>query len=160
MDLQKAIRIAVETGKTIMGSRQGKVFALKGGAAILLISKNCLKQVKEEIMHDADRSKTPYYEADLTSMEIGSVCGKPFPVSILSIIEPGNSDILKVLEKGTMIDSESAAGKETVASMKKRRNEKKGKEEKKKEEKAEGEESEMSDSESEEETEGESAEAE
>jgi len=156
MDLQKAIRIAVETGKTIMGSKQGKVFALKGGAAMLLISKNCPKQVKEEIMHDADRSKTPYYEANLTSVEVGSVCGKPFPVSILSIIEPGNSDILKALEKGAVIDSESTVGKETVASMKKRRDEKKGKE--KKEEKAEGEESEIS--ESEEETEGESAEAE
>jgi len=158
MDLQKAIRIAVETGKTTMGSKQGKVFALKGGAAMLLISKNCQKQVKEEVMHAADRSKTPYYEADLTSMEIGSVCGKPFPVSILSIIEPGNSDILKALEKGAMIDSESKVSKETVASMKKRRDEKKGKE--KKEEKEEDEASEMNESQSEEESEGESAETE
>jgi len=157
MDLQKAIRIAVETGKTTMGSRQAKVFALKGGAAMLLISKNCLKQVKEEIIHDADRSKTPYYEADLTSVEIGSVCGKPFPVSILSILDPGNSDILKVLEKGTVIESESIVSKETVASMKKRRDEKKGKEKK---EEGEASENEMSESESEEESEGESAEAE
>ena len=160
MDLQKAIRIAVETGKTTMGSRQAKVFALKGGAAMLLISKNCFKQVKEEIIHDADRSKTPYYEADLTSVEIGSVCGKPFPVSILSILEPGNSDILKVLEKGTVIESESTVSKETVASMKKRRDEKKGKEKKEEKEEGEASENEMSESESEEESEVESAEAE
>ena len=123
MDLQKAIRIAVETGKTKMGSRQGKTLALKGGAALLLISVNCPKNAKEEILHDASKSKTPCYEANLTSIEIGSVCGKPFPVSILSIIEPGNSEILKVLDKEAMV--EAKVEKETATSMKKRRKERK-----------------------------------
>ena len=125
MDLQKAIRIAVETGKTKMGSRQGKTFALKGGAALLLISSNCMKQVKEEIIHCADRSKTPYFETDFTSVEIGSICGKPFPVSILSIIQPGNSDVLKVLEKGTVIDSEVKEERETVSALRKIKKERK-----------------------------------
>ncbi|MEM2974389.1 MAG: 50S ribosomal protein L30e [Candidatus Micrarchaeia archaeon] len=124
MDLQKAIRIAVETGKTNMGARQARTLALKGGAALLIISSNCPKQIMEEIIHYAEKSKTPYYKANFTSMEIGSICGKPFPVSILSIIEPGNSDILRIIEKGTVAETETGT-RETLASMKKRSRESK-----------------------------------
>ena len=120
MDLQRAIRIAVETGETKMGSRQGKTIALKGAAKLLLISNNCSKNVKEEIIHDADNSKIPYFITDLTSMEIGSVCGKPFPVSVLSVIDPGNSEIMKILEKGATMETESTEEKETHAAVKKR----------------------------------------
>ena len=30
-----------------------------------------------------------------TGMELGAVCGKPFIISVLTVIEEGNSDILK-----------------------------------------------------------------
>ena len=123
MDLQKSIRIAVETGKTKMGSKEGKILALKGGAKLLLVSSNCPKQVKEEIVYNAEKSNVKYYETSFTSMEIGSICGKPFPVSVLSIIDPGNSDIMKILENGVLI--EVGIENETKAAAKKRSKEKK-----------------------------------
>ena len=120
MDLQKSIRIAVETGKTEMGAKQGKLLALKGKAKLILISSNCPKNMKEEIVYNAEKSNLPHYEASFTSLEIGSICGKPFPVSVLSIIEPGNSDIMKITEKGTVIESEVKEEKETKAAVKNR----------------------------------------
>jgi large subunit ribosomal protein L30e len=33
-----------------------------------------------------------------TSLDLGAVCGKPFEVSALSIKEPGDSNILKIVE--------------------------------------------------------------
>jgi large subunit ribosomal protein L30e len=138
MDLQKAIRIAVETGKTKMGSKQGKVAALKGAAKLLLISNNCQKNVKEEIVHCADKSKLPYCIVELSSMEIGSVCGKPFPVSVLSIIDPGNSEIMKVIETGVTIETEE---KETRAAVNKREKARKKAERKESKETEESEES-------------------
>jgi len=122
MDLQKNIRMVVDTGKTQLGTRKGKLMALNGKAKLLIISKNCPKATVDEILHDCDRSKTPYFVADFTSMEIGSICGKPFPVSILSVIDAGNSEILKLTEKGTVIETGGSGSevKETKSAAKKR----------------------------------------
>jgi len=121
MDLQKNIRMVVETGKTQMGTRKGKLMALNGKAKLLIISKNCPKATVDEILHDCERSKTPYFIADFTSMEIGSICGKPFPVSVLSVIDAGNSEILKLTEKGIVIETGAGSEvKETKSAAKKR----------------------------------------
>ncbi len=98
MDLNTSIRMAVDTGKTILGSDRAKKYALLGEAKVIIVSRNCPASVKQDIAHYASMSGVPVVEFAGSNMELGVVCGKPFSVSALSVIEAGNSDILKVVE--------------------------------------------------------------
>jgi large subunit ribosomal protein L30e len=99
IDTQKAIRMVVESGKVEFGARSGKVYTLKGGAKLILMSNNCPKALKAEMEYYSKKSGVPLHEVDLTSIELGSACGKPFPISFLSDIYPGNSAIKKLTEE-------------------------------------------------------------
>jgi large subunit ribosomal protein L30e len=44
-------------------------------------------------------SNVPLIQFEGNSMELGSVCGKPFPVSVLSVFEEGSSNILELAKK-------------------------------------------------------------
>ena len=48
--------------------------------------------------------------------ELGSVCGKPFPISALSIIDPGNSKILESKEQEITVAKEAADAEAAPAS--------------------------------------------
>jgi len=44
-------------------------------------------------------SNVPYSITEETSMELGSVCGKPFSASVVAIMDAGESDILSKIKK-------------------------------------------------------------
>jgi len=87
-----AIRLAVESGKVEFGSRKGIIAT---DAKLLVIAKNTPDKVKSALKD----SKIPVMEFEGTTMELGSVCGKPFPVSVLSVYDAGNSNILELAKK-------------------------------------------------------------
>ncbi len=99
-DIGKSIRLAVDTGKVRFGSRDAVKAALNGEAKLIIVAENCPKPVKADIEHYAKMSSIALYAYDGTSIELGSLCGKPFPVAALSVVEAGNSDILDAV-KGT-----------------------------------------------------------
>ena len=91
MDMNRALRQVVQTGEVHFGVRQAKR-ALKDRTAQLLI-------VPENIPQDTltdlrSVSKVPMVRFSGTNFELGTVCGKPFSVSALTIIEAGDSDIM------------------------------------------------------------------
>ena len=94
MDLSKAIRLAVDTGKVDLGAQMTKRHALNGSSKLIILAKNCPAEVRNDITHYAQLSEVKLTEFTGTSLELGNVCGKPFPVSALSVLEAGNSDIL------------------------------------------------------------------
>ncbi len=98
MDLNASIRMAVDTGKIILGSDRAKKLAMLGEAKAIIMARNCPHSTKQDISHYAMLSSVPVIEFNGTSIELGIVCGKPFPVSALSVIEPGNSDILNAAQ--------------------------------------------------------------
>ena len=103
MDLTASIRMAVDTGKTVLGSDKAKKLAILGEAKAIVIARNCQPAVKQDVMHYASVSSLPVIQFAGTSVELGVVCGKPFPVSAISILEAGNSDILKIAESSKVI---------------------------------------------------------
>lgn len=97
MDLNKAIRFAVDTGKVELGTEKAKKLALLGGAKLIMLATNIPKNALRDIEHYSKLSNVPIIEFRGTSIELGTICGKPFPVSVLSVIDEGHSDILKAL---------------------------------------------------------------
>ncbi|MFH1471035.1 MAG: 50S ribosomal protein L30e [Candidatus Micrarchaeota archaeon] len=98
MDLNKAIRMAVDTGDVGFGSRGASKVASTGKTKMIILSNNCPPKTRELIERNAKLSGVSILVYGGSSVELGSLCGKPFPISSLSIIEPGNSNILDAIK--------------------------------------------------------------
>ena len=90
MDINKALRSAIDTGTVRVGTRESCKAADSGTAKLIIVSSNCpedtAKQVKE--------SKSPVHRFDGNNAALGAACGKPFPVSAVAILDGGKSDVL------------------------------------------------------------------
>lgn len=94
-----AIRIAVESGKTEFGARKGIKNSLLGKAKLIVLASNAPKELHEDIMYYSKLSNIPVCIFTGTNLELGSICGKPYSVSVLSIYDEGNSNIMSIIKK-------------------------------------------------------------
>jgi len=97
VSLERDIRMAIETGKVIIGSER-TLKELKGGdLKLVIVANNCPENIKADIEYYAKISKTPVYRFDGTNRDLGVLSGKPFNISVMGIKEAGESNILKRL---------------------------------------------------------------
>ena len=94
MDLAFELRKADETGKIIKGAKEAIRLAKTGGAKLIIIAKNARVDVKEDIRYYAKLSRIPVYEFEGSSVELGTILGRPHTVSAITIVDPGESKIL------------------------------------------------------------------
>jgi large subunit ribosomal protein L30e len=99
MDFNTQLKIAIKTGDVYFGYKQTLKASKTGIAKLLILSSNCPLSFKKEIQNISALSNLPIYNFDRSSIDLGLACGKRFPVSILAIKNPGDSDILKIGEK-------------------------------------------------------------
>ncbi len=99
MDARTEIRRAVDTGKVLFGYREVEKNVLKGKGKILILAKNLASKDKEKIEHFTKLSEIPKYEFNGDSMELGTVCGKPFSISAMLVIETGKSKVSEISTK-------------------------------------------------------------
>lgn len=97
--LSAALRLAVESGKVEFGSRSGVKDLLLGKTKMVLVAKNAPKALREDVEKYGKLSRIPVVEYPGTSMEMGSICGKPFPVLVLTVRNEGVSNILDFAKK-------------------------------------------------------------
>ncbi|TRO50439.1 50S ribosomal protein L30e [Candidatus Bathyarchaeota archaeon] len=98
MDVNKAIATTVKTGKIQFGTCSALKNAKVKKAKLIIIASNCPMHFRENIEYYCKLSDIPVSIYNGTSLDLGAVCGKPFEVSALSIKEPGDSNILKIVE--------------------------------------------------------------
>ncbi|NJE30715.1 50S ribosomal protein L30e [Thermococcus sp. 18S1] len=94
VDFAFELRKAEDTGKIIMGAKKAIQYAKMGGAKMIIVAKNARPDIKEDILYYAKLSGIPIYEFEGTSVELGTLLGRPHTVSALAIIDPGESRIL------------------------------------------------------------------
>ncbi len=99
MDVNKAIRTAVDTGKVILGSKRTIKFVKHGEGKLVVIANNIPKDIEEDVKYYAKLSNIPVYQHKITSLELGAVCGKPFPVAALLVVDEGLSNIMELVDK-------------------------------------------------------------
>ena len=98
MDIERGIRVAVDTGKVILGSKKSIQAIKLGNGELVVLAANAPKTLKEDVEVYSKLSEIPVHVFDGSSVELGSVCGKPFTVSVLVVQEPGDSNILELKE--------------------------------------------------------------
>ena len=91
MDINKALRSAVSTGKVHFGADQARKAIKKKEVKLLIVAGNFPAKEVEGILQGAE---VPLYNYSGTNNELGASCGKPFPISVLSILAEGDSGIL------------------------------------------------------------------
>ena len=92
MDLNKSLRLAIDTGKVSVGANQSNKAITSGSAKLVILSSNC----PDETVAAAKKGETPVYSFKGINSVLGAACGKPFPVSIIAILDGGKSDILSL----------------------------------------------------------------
>ena len=93
-DLANDIRLAVDSGETALGINK-VIDSIKDNTARLVVAASINNaNALQDVMHMAKISNLSVISFEGNSLELGAVCGKPFSVSVLSIIKPGNSSIL------------------------------------------------------------------
>jgi len=91
MDINKALKTAVTTGKVVFGFEQTLKALDAGKARLIIVSSNC----PDKHMGTIEKNENvPFHRFNGTNIELGSACGKPFSISVLSVLNEGQSEIL------------------------------------------------------------------
>jgi len=106
IDVDKAIGTAVKTGKVVLGANEAVKNAQSGKARLIVIAANCPALTRGDIEYYGRLSDVNIVVYKGTSIDLGMACGKPFMVSALSVKEPGDSDILKLVEQPSLEEEE------------------------------------------------------
>ena len=96
-NLNAALKLVMKSGKYKLGYRETLRTLRSGRSKLVLVSNNCPTVRQSEIEYYAMLSKTPVHRFDGGNTELGTACGRYFQVSMLTIIESGDSDILQVV---------------------------------------------------------------
>lgn len=96
MDLVREIQTAVKTGKVVMGFRESLKAIVNGKAKLVIIASNIPSDLRRDVVKYCKLSGTPVIEFPGTSWDLGAACNKPFMISVLTVLDPGESGILEL----------------------------------------------------------------
>lgn len=88
IDMARALKTAATTGDVRFGLAETKKSLKKGEAKLVVVASNC----PEKEISSGATPKVIVFSG--TNVELGSACGKPFSISALAIVNPGESNIL------------------------------------------------------------------
>lgn len=94
IDQATEIRRAVDTGEVLFGIRETEKSVLHGKGELIIISSNCPIRSAEKLRHFSGIFGIPMIDFPGSGLELGAVCGKPFVVSTLVVINPGKSKVI------------------------------------------------------------------
>ena len=90
MDLNKALRLAIDTGDVHLGSKQSSRAVESESAKLIILASNCPKGTVDFVKG----GKIPVHSFSGNNSVLGAACGKPFPISVVAILDGGKSDVL------------------------------------------------------------------
>jgi len=94
IDLNKAIRQAMKTGRVELGLDTTTKAAMTGRARLIIVSDKVPPDRLEDLRHYTSLSGTPMIVYRGNSADLGRTCRKPFQISSVAVIDPGDSSIM------------------------------------------------------------------
>lgn len=79
------IQSAVKSNKAILGYREAVKTIKSGEAKIVIVANNIPDRMDAEIKHNAKIAEAKLEVFDGGSKDLGTACGKPFPVAVMVI---------------------------------------------------------------------------
>ncbi len=94
MDLARQLKQSMSSGSVLFGQRQTMSACTKGDARLVIVAANCPVNYITELTQG--HPDVPVHQVQMVNSQLGSACAKPFPVSALCVIDPGQSDLLSL----------------------------------------------------------------
>lgn len=95
-ELEREIKNVVRTGKYVLGSKRSVKAVLMGKAKAVIVASKILPTIETDVLHYAELGNVPVIRYPGTSYNLGLVCGKQFPVSVMAILDFGESRLSEV----------------------------------------------------------------
>ena len=96
--IDNELRIAISTGRVSLGSKTAMREMRRGRPKMAIISSNCPEEMRFRIGNYGRLANIPVLHHQKDSLDLGLLCGKPFPVSAIVINDPGDSRILRLVK--------------------------------------------------------------
>lgn len=96
--MENELKNVYRTGKTVLGEKSSIRSLKLGRGKLAVIASNARPEVKREVQRLCSMQGIRLLEFPGTSLELGYVIGKPFPVQVFLVIDPGESRILELME--------------------------------------------------------------
>ena len=93
MDFNISLRRALKTGKVFLGQNSTRTCITEGKARLVVVASNCPGEFRKYLQ---TTKGVPVHVFNGSGVQLGMACGKPFLVSALAVVEPGESDILSL----------------------------------------------------------------
>ena len=88
------LALVTKSGKYVLGMKSTIKTIREGKSKLILISNNCPPLERSRIEYYALLGKVQVIHYAGSNVDLGTACGKYFAVSVISIIDGGDSDIL------------------------------------------------------------------
>ncbi len=96
---ESELKLLLKSGKVILGSRKVIKNLKLGKLKLVIIASSLRNDLKEDIRTYAKFSDIPIYEYPGSGKDLGTLCGKPFKISTIGVIDFGDSKILDIISK-------------------------------------------------------------
>ena len=93
--INSKLALVMKSGKYCLGLNQTLKTLRKGESKLVIISNNCPPLVRSQIEYYAHLSQTSVHHYSGSNIDLGTACGRYFRVGVLSITNPGDSDITR-----------------------------------------------------------------
>ncbi len=92
--LERELRNLIKTGKYYLGAKTTLKAVRLGKAKLVIVAENTPPELRERLEYYAKLSNIPVIVYKGTSVDLGLAIGKPFRVSMIAVIDEGQSRIL------------------------------------------------------------------
>ena len=97
LSIERELKNLIKTGKYTLGARSTIKAVATGRAKMVIIAKNAPPELRDRVLYYARLGGIPVYTFEGTSQDLGVVCGKPFKISMIAVIDEGSSRILELV---------------------------------------------------------------
>ena len=95
-DVDTNLRVAMRTGKFIYGKKQVLKHLRNESFKMIIIANNCPTELEKQLNYYVSlmKDKIYLYRYRGSSWDLGLACAKPYMISIIGVVQEGDSEIL------------------------------------------------------------------
>ncbi|MDO5847899.1 MAG: 50S ribosomal protein L30e [Methanocorpusculum sp.] len=95
MDFNLSLRRAIKTGNVVLGNNSVEKIVAENKAKLVIVAANAPEKVRAML---AKAENLKVYEFGGSSRQLGKECGRDHMISVLAVVDAGESDILTLAE--------------------------------------------------------------
>ncbi len=90
-DIEKQIALLMSTGKVMLGTRRTTKELMLGDVKAVIYADNIPERTQEDLQHYAQLANVKLIKYEGSSLQLGKLCGKLHPVSLIAVKDFGEA---------------------------------------------------------------------